>query len=132
MLSAYRRFPGTDSSWSSSHVGFSTPLCNTLVNFFWPSLEPCGTARRLTSCVDTLLRPSPMEGFSTRRRVPGLVVSTALYVFPIFVSYRSGRTHVSSFTRIADKRQVENSALLAILAQLPLSHCFGSFNSCLD
>jgi hypothetical protein len=31
-----------------------------------------------------------------------LIISTALYVFPIFVSYRSGRTHVSSFTRIAE------------------------------
>jgi len=61
-----------------------------------------------------------------------LVISTALYVFPIFVSYRSGRTHVSSFTRIADKRQVENSPLPANLAQLRLSHCFGIFNPGLD
>jgi hypothetical protein len=32
----------------------------------------------------------------------------------------------------ADKRQVENSPPLAILAQLRLFHCFGIFNSCLD
>src|ERR1700733_5453088 len=67
----------------------------------------------------TCSSPGPTTGFSTRRKVPGLVISTALYVFPIFVSCRSGSTHVSSFTRIADKRQVENWPLLAILALCP-------------
>src|SRR3984885_14984827 len=52
----------------------------------------------------TCSSPGPTTGFSTRRKVPGLFISTALYVSPIFVSYRSGRTHVSSFTRIVDKR----------------------------
>src|SRR5580692_5999444 len=47
----------------------------------------------------TCSSPGPTTGFSTRRKVPGLVISTALYVFPIFVSCRSGRTHVSSCIR---------------------------------
>src|SRR5580698_9059664 len=113
-------------SWPGTR-GYTTPgSC--------PSTVPA--SERHTPQASTRIRtcssPGPTTGFSTRRKVPGLVISTALYVFPIFVSYRSGRTRVSSFTRIADKRQVETSPLLAILAQLRLSHYFGSFDPCLD
>src|ERR1700678_2877295 len=32
MLSAYRRFPGTDSSKSPSHIGLSMPLCSSVAS----------------------------------------------------------------------------------------------------
>src|SRR5271169_4776931 len=97
-------------SWPGTR-GYTTPgSC--------PSTVPA--SERQTPQASTRIRtcssPGPTTGFSTRPKVPGLLISTALYVFPIFVSYRSGRTRVSSFTRVADKRQVENSPLLAILA----------------
>src|SRR5580700_9001196 len=97
-------------SWPGTR-GYTTPgSC--------PSTVPASEwhTPQASTRIRTCSSPGPTTGLSTRRKIPGLVISTALYVFPILASYRSGRTHVSSFTRTADKRQVENSPLLAILA----------------
>src|ERR1700722_18358814 len=88
-------------SWPGTR-GYTTPgSC--------PSTVPASEwhTPQASTRIRTCSSPGPTTGFSTRRKVPGLVISTALYVFLIFVSYRSGRTHVSPFLRIADKREVK-------------------------
>jgi len=87
--------------------------------------------------------PARRQASSTSEKGPRWLSRPALYSFSIFVSYRSGRTHVSSFTRIGGSgrlkiRRCSRSWLYvarqswvrgAFVTNYGLSHCFWKFQS---